>query len=611
MANFAVRQLQIQVGPNANPTPKVAQVRAARVEARGCAILGQGNSLPVCRAWRAPSITNISFGSIMPEIKRSPIPDKNKIVTVAQMQAIEQAADQAGHSFADMMELAGRRVAGAVIDEFGARRPVILILVGPGHNGGDGLVCAHYLHRAGLDVRVFIWKRQTSSGGPDGTGDALIDRLQAAGVAMAHANDDPTFTALKNWLYSGEVVVDALLGTGANRPIQGELAEILQLVHAQLNDRQPPAVVAVDCPSGLNSDTGAVDPLTAPANLTVTFAYAKQGHYLFPGAAICGRLVVADIGTPPELAESVTTFLLDARMVAAWLPQRSHDSHKGSFGKVMLAVGSIAFSGAAYLACAAAGRAGAGLVTGAVVQAIWPVVAAKLAEATWVPLPTDSPSPGDSPAAIGSVNGAGADLVAQSLPDYDALVLGCGLTQTTAARAFVAQLLAHTELPPTVIDADGLNNLAQLDDWPARLPATTILTPHPAEMARLTGLSMQEVVTRRWELARANAAAWRAVLLIKGPYTVIAAPDGRLAVLPVATSALATAGTGDVLAGAIGGLLAQGMPAFEAACVGAWLHGAAGQQLAAEIGAAGTLASDLLPRLPVVRQQLADRMFDR
>lgn len=534
-------------------------------------------------------------------------PPRNKIVTVAQMQEIERGTDAAGHSYAAMMEMAGKSVADAILDRLGTSFARVVVLAGPGNNGGDGLVCARYLCQAGIDVRVYLWKRRTD---PDHDYEHHFAKLMEMGAPYARLEDDlaadGTPSTLLAWLDDPDfpvIIVDALLGTGANRPIGGELATLLDAVRAVLEPAPssadaftsaPLTVVAVDSPSGLNCDTGALDPHALRADLTVTFANAKRGHYLFPGAGAVGELLVTDIGALPTLVADVGVFALDDELAAGWLPSRDANSHKGSFGKVMAAVGSVNFPGAAYLSCSAAGRVGAGLVTGAVPQPVWPVVASKLAEATWLPLPATAEGRIDAPAA---------PQVAAALQAYDALILGCGLGQSDATRSFVADLMA-TDLPPTIIDADGLNNLAHLDDWPARLPKQVVLTPHPAEMARLCGLGVRDVVANRWDLALEKAAAWGAVVLLKGPYTVIADPGGLLAVLPVATPALATAGTGDVLAGAIGGLLAQGVPPFEAACLGSWLHGRAGLICEAAIGRAGVVAGDLPPRLPVVIRTL-------
>lgn len=517
------------------------------------------------------------------------IPHQQKLVTVAEMQALEKAADAAGHSFAAMMELAGKAVAEQICAQYGPPVPPVLVLVGPGNNGGDGLVCARYLHQAGVAVYVYLWQRRTA---PDHDYEQHFAKLTALGVPTAHVEQDPAFSQLQQWLDQSLLVVDALLGTGANRPIGGQLAELLTLVRKAQATRPHLDIIAVDCPSGLNCDTGAVDPRTLPAALTITFAYAKWGHYQFPGAETTGHLEVVDIGIAPHLADPLQTFLLSPGVVRQWLPARPNVSHKGTFGKLLAAVGCVNYPGAAYLSCGSAGRVGTGLITGAVAQPVWSVVAARLAEPTWLPLPTGQGE------AAGMIDASAAPLVRAALPGYDAFLLGCGLGQQPTTQHFVQEVLRQPSLPPTLIDADGLNCLAKLPDWSILLPSQTVLTPHAAELGRLCQIPVTEVVTQRWSLARQKAAAWQTVLLAKGPYTVVADPQGWLAVLPIATPALATAGTGDVLAGVIAGLLAQGVAPFAAACLGAWLHGTAGQQCQAEIGPGGVIASDLLARLP-------------
>ncbi|MCX6048791.1 MAG: NAD(P)H-hydrate dehydratase [Chloroflexi bacterium] len=522
------------------------------------------------------------------------IPNELKLVSVAEMQAIEKAADAAGHSYATMMETAGQACADFVLAHVAAAHTV-LVLVGPGNNGGDGLVCARYLQQAGTAVRVYLWKRQTA---PAHDYEQHFAKLTALGVTTLHADEDPDFQQLRAWLAGTIIVVDALLGTGSNRQITGQLAELLATVRTAQVAQPTMVIVAVDCASGLHCDTGAVDPHTLAADFTVTFAYAKLGHYQFPGVTVTGALTVADIGTAPALADNVRTFLLTAELVRQFLPARPNVSHKGTFGKLMAAVGSVNYPGAAYLSCAAAGRVGAGLITGAVVQPVWGVVAGKLAEPTWEILPT-----GEGPEA-GVIGAAAAEVLGAALKGYSTLVMGCGMGQKATTQQFVQALLEKFTLPPTLIDADGLNCLAKLDNWPQLLPEPCVLTPHPAELSRLCDLSMDEVAAQRWQLARQKAADWQVVLLAKGPYTVVAEPGGLLAVLPVATPALATAGTGDVLSGTIGGLLAQGVEPFAAACLGAWLHGAAGQQCQQAIGPAGVIASDLLLHLPNVMNEL-------
>lgn len=510
-----------------------------------------------------------------------------KLVTVAEMQALEKEADAAGHSYAMMMELAGRGVAQSIVACY-PNLGAVTLLVGPGNNGGDGLVCARYLQEAGVPVRVYLWKRRTAA---EHDYQQHYAKVVALGIPTAHVDEDDDLAILQHWLAETNLVVDALLGTGANRPIEGQLAALLAHVRttqAQANYR----VVAVDCVSGLHCDTGAVDPAAVAADRTITFAYAKWGHYQFPGVDVTGELQVIDIGIAPAFAEPVQTFLLTEALIRRWLPARPNNSHKGTYGKLMAAVGCVNYAGAAWLSCSAASRAGAGLVTGAVVKSLWSVMAGRLAEATWLPLPTGADDE------EGVIAAEAATPLVTALTSYDVLLLGCGLGQKPTTQAFVQALLAGVPELAVLIDADGLNCLAKLEQWSTLLPQQVVLTPHAAELGRLCGLPVAAVVAQRWQLAASKAKAWGAVVLAKGPYTVIADPAGRLAVLPIATAALATAGTGDVLAGTIAGLMAQGLDPFRAACVGAWLHGAAGLRCAETMGTTGVVASDLLPHLP-------------
>jgi len=546
-----------------------------------------------------------------------------KIVSVEEMRCIERAADASGWSYATMMEHAGRAVVTALLERIGdLRQRQTLVLVGPGNNGGDGLVAARYLHDEGCPVAIYCWKR-------DSEGDENYRLVQQRAIRTAHAADDPDLSALRRLLQESDVIVDAFLGTGGTRPIKGQLKDILVTVKEELAAQEgpkglaglrgvtsvssaPPAsfVVAVDCPSGLNCDTGEIDPAALPADLTVTFANPKRGHFLFPGAAGCGELVVADIGSDPALAADVRLELATPEMIARLLPSRPPDAHKGTFGKALLVVGSVNYTGAAYLAGAAASRVGTGLVTLAVAESLHPILAAALHEPTWLLLPEDT----------GVIAPDAIKLVREQAADIQALLLGCGLTQEKPAVEFVQQLLhagraaqlrlgfvpgdetrakPTSALPPLVIDADGLNILAHTPDWTQVVPPNSVLTPHPGEMARLCGCQTKEVNADRWGMAQAKAAAWGQVVLLKGAHTVVAAPDGRTVVLPFANPGLASGGAGDVLAGAVVGLLAQGLAPFDAAVVGGYLHGLAGEMARQELGNAGMVAGDLLPKLPL------------
>jgi hydroxyethylthiazole kinase-like uncharacterized protein yjeF len=278
--------------------------------------------------------------------------------------------------------------------------------------------------------------------------------------------------------------------------------------------------------------------------------------------------------------------------VRARLPERRRDANKGTFGRVLVVGGSANYVGAAYLACTAAARAGAGLVTLAVARSLQPVLAAKLTEVTYELLPEAEP---------GVVAADSVEAIRSSLADCDALLLGCGLGQSRSAVELVNSVLqSRGGLPPLILDADALNILARTPQWWRNLPADAVLTPHPGEMSRLTGLPVEEIQSKRVSVALEAARTWQKTVVLKGAYTVVAAPDGRARINPVANPGLASAGTGDVLAGAIAGLSAQGCSLFDAAVAGVFIHGQAGELVKEKMGDTGMLAGDMLPVLPVV-----------
>jgi NAD(P)H-hydrate epimerase len=336
----------------------------------------------------------------------------------------------------------------------------------------------------------------------------------------------------------------------------------------------------------------------------------------FPAAKICGALVVADIGIDRALSAGISREVATEERIAQSLPARPINAHKGTFGKAMIVAGSANYVGAAYLSAAAAGRVGAGLVTLAAPASLHPILAQKLTEATHLLLPDDS----------GSLIPAAVRTLADHLDGYASLLVGPGLGQASETTHFVHRLLGISDavgawqigfqpspnagakpptLPPLVIDADALNALARVDKWWRHLAPNSILTPHPGEMGRLMGgVTAQSVNADRISLAADKATEWDQVIVLKGAYTVVAAPKGPATVCPFSTPALATAGTGDVLAGSIAGLLAQGLAPYEAALCGVYLHGLAGKMVEAQVGAAGAVAGDLLPLLPRAIQAL-------
>lgn len=554
-----------------------------------------------------------------------------KLVNANQMHALEQRSKASGNSYAAMMERAGSLTADALMERFPVQDRPVLVLVGPGNNGGDGLVCARVLHDAGAQVALYVWRRVPA------VSDVNWELCMQRAIPFTRAEDDQDFSKLQSELERTACIVDALLGTGVARPIEGTLLEVLQTVKRSLTERdsrepalrtlapspshalglspQRPYLVAVDLPTGLNPDNGALDPSAPAADLTVTFAFPKIGQHFFPGADAVGELVVADIGIPDTWADDIELGVAGVNEMRALLPPRPRNANKGTFGKVMLACGSPQFTGAPVLAARAAGRVGAGLVTLALPEALHPVIAAKIDEATFLPLPDR----------LGDWRPRAANELLAALWDaeYDTLLVGCGLGQSDGARDFILRLLENfntLEQPPAlVLDADALNLLATFPEWwnAFALKIPPILTPHPGEMARLLATDPANVQQDRVNFARDAARLWNAVVVLKGAFTVIAAPDGRVTLLPFANPALATAGTGDVLAGAIAGFAAQFRAAArradrldalkiasESALLGAYLHACAGEIAARDIGRAGMVAGDLLPRLPQAIREL-------
>ena len=511
-----------------------------------------------------------------------------KIVTAEEMRQIDQSCGKIGLPPGVLMENAGKAVAEEVRRILGnLNKHQILILIGPGNNGGDGLVAARHLHDWGARVSLYLCAERD--------GDPNLELVRQRGIACVAASQDGDLGKFDELLSSASCVIDALFGTGKMRPLQGVFQQVLQRINSARGKNEGLRTIAVDLPSGLNADTGAVDPACLDADNTITLAFPKTGLFNFPGAERVGELNIADIGIPETMAETITTELITAEWASTVLPERPLNANKGSFGRVLVAAGSINYIGAAYLAGSGAMRVGAGLVTLATATSLQPILAAKLTEATYLPLPESQP---------GIVALQAADIVGQQFGQYQVLLLGCGLGQSQQAMKFVISLLLKPGLPALVLDADALNTLAQVPNWWQELTTDAILTPHPGEMARLCGLSVAEVQADRANIAGKNAQEWHKTIVLKGAYTVVAAPDGRCRISPVANPGLASAGTGDVLSGAIAGLVAQGLPLFDAAALGVHLHSQAGEMIKNMLGDAGMMATDLLPALPLVIKQL-------
>jgi NAD(P)H-hydrate epimerase len=506
-----------------------------------------------------------------------------KYVSVAEMIAIEKEADANGHTYDQMMEHAGRGLAEVVHDAYShLGEKTALGLVGSGNNGGDTLVAFAYLQEWGWQTTAYIVRPRAKS-------DPLGVRFVSAGGTLVEIEADPGYQKLAAALGKHALIFDGILGTGIRLPLRGPIAEVLALVGSRLAEMDsPPPVVAVDCPSGVDCDSGEAAAECLPAEITVTMAAVKQGLLKFPAFKFVGDLRLVGIGLPDSLSayQTIRRQVVDAAWVRTMMPERPLDGHKGTFGTVMVVGGSLNYSGAVLLAGEAAFRSGAGWVTLAVPEPLHIALAGSFIEATWVLLPHEN----------GFIAAEAAEIVRANLGKSTALLIGPGFGVQKTSGDFLFNLFSGSQdLPALVIDADGLKLLEQIPDWWEQLPGQAVLTPHPGEMSILTSLSTKEIQTNRIEIAENFAQEWGHVVVLKGAFTVVASPDRRTAIIPVATPALARAGTGDVLAGLIAGLRVQGVEAFEAAAAAAWIHAQAGLYAEDVLGStAAVLAGDVL-----------------
>ncbi len=505
------------------------------------------------------------------------------VVTVEEMRRLEEPVEASGTSSRALMERAGLAVGAAARDRLGgcAGRSVV-VLIGPGNNGGDGFIAARHLARWGASVTGFVPVDRREP-------DDLEVTAREYGCTVFAAGSDPDRTALVERVSGADLVIDALLGTGHGRPLKGPIASVLSTIRGM---RTP--VLAVDLPTGVDADTGAVDAETVPADLTVVLGAPKRGMFE-PGAAeVCGRWVFADIGIGAGRGDGGIE-LIDSALVRRVLPGRPLHGHKGTFGRATIFGGSSNYVGAPALAGRGAGRVGAGVVTLATPAPVSAQAASMMPEAThfsW----EGFGDPGD-------VGKNESPTVSQLARESAAIVLGPGLGLGAAARGLIERFVQtpnSADYPPVVVDADALTILAERDEWYRVFPGPAVVTPHPGEMARLTGVSASEIQANRVETARSSAGRWGLTVVLKGAFTVVADSDGRTAISPWASPVLGTAGTGDVLAGAIAGLLAQGSAPFEAACAGVYLHGSAAALAAVDHGdpETGVLAGDVAEHLP-------------
>ncbi|MBP2665056.1 MAG: nnr [Firmicutes bacterium] len=512
-----------------------------------------------------------------------------KIATAQEMRDIDKATmEWFGLPGVALMENAGRAVAEKAVSVLGEPRgKIVFIVCGGGNNGGDGFVAARWLHNCGVRVKLFLVSDRALI-----KGDALIhlETIVRMGVECFDFTEPRGMEKARIGAAFADLVIDALLGTG----FHGELSESYRESIEMMNGAGK-KILSVDIPSGVSADTGMVREKAVQAFCTVTFGLPKPGLLLYPGAGCAGEVEVAPIGIPAELltAATIRQTLITREQAIALSPRRSPDSHKGSFGHVLVMGGSRGMSGAAFLAAQGALRTGAGLVTVGVPACIGAVMEMKTTEAMTLELPE-------------TLNGGlGADAV-KMMHDFSAhssaVLLGPGLGRHADTMEAVLELIQLMDRP-MVLDADALFALSGHIEILAAADTLAVLTPHPGEMARLTGLSVRQIQADRIGVARRFAIEWGNIVVLKGPRTIVAFPDGEIYVNPTGNSGMATGGMGDVLAGIIAALIAQGLSSHDAAVLGVYLHGLAGDRVALE-RPVGMSALDLAEFVPLVVKEL-------
>ncbi|MGE5894021.1 MAG: NAD(P)H-hydrate dehydratase [bacterium] len=504
-----------------------------------------------------------------------------RVATAEEMREIDRKTIQDfGTPSLELMERAGSIVADVVMRMYRGRS--ITVIAGGGNNGGDGLVTARLLKKAGIDAKAFLVSDEESLS-PD-------CRFQ-----YRAALENGIRVEIRKHISAGDiqdsVVIDALFGTGLNKPVSGPFLDIIKTV----NERGSP-VVSIDVPSGISADNGQVLGQAIRADLTVSFGLPKIGHLLHPGAEYAGKLIVENIGFPDELLNdpSLKHHLIERLTVRSLIPKRKPDSHKGVYGHVMVLAGSAGKTGAAFLASRACMRAGAGAVTIGVPDVLFPIFQTRVLEEMTIPLQSHE-------------SGTFSMHASQKALDFihakaDTVLIGPGIGVSDDVIQFVKEIVIHAG-KPLLIDADALNCIAVDPDILRKTSSEVVITPHPNEMKRLLGrqypdITGQEVNRRRIEIARSFAAEKKVICVLKGAPTVVASPDGSAYINSSGNPGMATAGAGDVLSGVISAFLAQGMSALNAAICGVYLHGLAGDIARDELGEYSLIAGDLIRHLP-------------
>lgn len=502
-----------------------------------------------------------------------------RLVSGDEMKKIDWLAIETGLPGSVLMENAGRQVAAFAKEVVGDRKGDILILCGTGNNGGDGFVAARYLVDQGYRVQVLILGKRP--GGDDaGLHFSLIENLA---LDIAFVEDKETLFRYGETNYL--LIIDALLGTGLQGEVKGLMAAGIEFINSY-----PAPVLSVDIPSGIDSNNGMVLGEAVRADHTVTFAWPKIGNVVCPGYLYNGNLQVVDIGIPRQISEKVESFgkTADFAFIQRLLPKRSLAAHKGSCGKILIVGGSLGMSGAPILTARAALKAGAGFVAASIPAAISDVFAGAVIESIHIPLPSD-----DS----GFLAKGSLEILLDMIPRFDAVVLGPGLGRSRYIKELI-KVLVIDGLVPLLIDADGLNGLNPEDL--RRRQAKTVLTPHYGEMSRLMKVPLATIAAAPLVAARSFAKEYGTIVVLKGPRSIIASPQGCFYINTTGNPGMATAGSGDVLVGIMAGLVGQMDDFFQACLLATYLHGFAGDLAEEEQTVFSMTAENIIEALPQI-----------
>ncbi len=526
--------------------------------------------------------------------KRFPSPNHSTmipIVTGATMRALDaRTIAEEQISGLTLMEQAGKAVVHYLEERWGSLSgKVVTILCGKGNNGGDGFVVARLLRRKRAKPQVLLLTRTT-----DLQGDAKVNYQRWRRASSPRSTCiQPSLSQLTEWINRGSLVIDALLGTGLSSPVQGSY---LSAIH-HLNSQERP-ILAIDIPSGLHADSGIILGEAVRATATVTLGLPKQGLYLNQGVDCAGTIHLADIGIPPHLVHSLQTniALLSLSFAQSILPAHPLSGHKGTFGHIGIVAGSTGKTGAAALSANAALRTGSGLVTVAIPASVNDTLESKLLEVMTLPMPET---------AARTLGKKALSPLRKFLQTRTAAVIGPGLGSYPETVSLIQTLIPTLPIP-TVLDADALNAIGgRKTTLLSKAKAPLILTPHPGEMARLCNFSSPKKINAdRIGLAKSFAQKHRVIVVLKGARSVLAHPNGHVAICPTGNPGMATAGSGDVLTGIIASFLGQGCSAWDAACLGTYTHGLAGDFAAQKLGECGMIASDIVRHIPHTLRQL-------